>query len=79
MRRTSRSLPLYVLVWVAVLRPAWSLACPVCFSAVNTRVLEAYYWTAALLTVLPFALAGAFAIWLRRRLKSTADAQSFQA
>lgn len=78
MRATSASLAILVLALVAVV-PARSLACPVCFSAVNTSVLETYYWTAALLTVLPFVLAGVFAVWLRRRLRSAAAAQSFQA
>lgn len=63
---------------VAAVHPTASFACAVCFSETNARVLDAYYLTAVLLTLLPFVLLGTFAAWLRRHYKRAA-AQSFQA
>ncbi|HKY63419.1 MAG TPA: hypothetical protein VJR29_08375 [bacterium] len=44
------------------------LACSVCFSA-GARSLEAYYWTTALLMLLPLGIAGAAIYWIRSRNK----------
>ena len=51
---------------VVVLAPAPdAAACSTCFTATEaTR--QAYYGTTLLLIVLPFALAGALGLWLRR-------------
>jgi hypothetical protein len=51
-----------------------SVACPVCFSAQNPDVLSAYYLTAALLTGLPFVIAGVFALWLRSHARRMPEA-----
>jgi hypothetical protein len=54
---------------LAASAPLAALACPVCFSNGNPRVLEAYYFTAAMMTVLPLALLGGVAAWIYRRAK----------
>ncbi len=60
---------LAALVLVAgTLAPRSSHACAVCFSGADgARV--AFLLTTALLTVLPLALLGGFAWWLRRRMR----------
>ena len=55
-------------LWIT-LQPAVAAACPRCFSAANPRVLETYYFTAVLLSLLPLAILGTFATWLYRRLR----------
>lgn len=71
---------------LAVLHPAAAYTCPVCFSAAKEGVLETYLLSAAFMTLLPLLIMGAFAAWLRRRLKSASGsdgrqstAHSFQA
>jgi hypothetical protein len=63
-RRWLRVLP--GVAFATALQPALAAACPACFSAVNERVLETYYLTAAFMSVLPLVIAAAFALWLRR-------------
>ena len=56
----------WVLALVFVALPAFASACPVCFDArVQTRV--AYFATAGLLTLLPFALVGGLLAYVRVR------------
>jgi hypothetical protein len=45
-------------------RASRALACPSCFSAGNPRVLETYYLTALLLSILPLAILGTIGGWL---------------
>jgi hypothetical protein len=52
-----------------VLLPNAASACPVCFAAGGGRLLQTYYLTAALLTLMPLVIVGLFAGWLRRRFK----------
>ena len=52
------------------MQPVAAVACPVCFSAANGRVLEMYYLTAALMTLLPLAVLGTVAVWLRHRFNA---------
>jgi predicted cobalt transporter CbtA len=54
---------------VIALQPALAAACPMCFSAASPRVLETYYFTAVLLSLLPLVILGTFATWLYRRLR----------
>lgn len=61
------------LPWIAVLALLLAAApdasaCPYCMSGTD-ETREAYYATTALLAVLPFAVAGALAVWLRSRLR----------
>jgi hypothetical protein len=60
----------------ALLVPAVAIACPLCFSATDERVLNAYYLTAAGLTLLPLLIVGIFASWLHRRLGGGAPPRS---
>jgi hypothetical protein len=57
------------IVWL-LLRPATVPACPVCFSAVNERVLSTYHLTAALMTLLPLVILGSIIGWLYLRFRS---------
>ena len=41
-----------------------ALACPNCFAAGGARALRGFYWGAALLTVVPFAVAGSIVAWV---------------
>jgi hypothetical protein len=54
-----------------VLAPAWlprlALACPVCFSQANQDVLRTYYFTTALLTLLPLVIIAVIGTWMYRR------------
>ena len=52
------------------LLPRLARACPVCFAGSNERVLPAYYLTAAFMILLPLAIVGLFAGWLRQRFKN---------
>jgi hypothetical protein len=54
----------------SVLHPAVALACPVCFSAANEKVLSAYHFTAALMTLLPLAILGSIIAWLYLRFRN---------
>jgi hypothetical protein len=51
-----------------------ALACPVCFSQANQGVLEAYYLTAALMTLLPLLIVGCIGAWLHRRQRASLEA-----
>lgn len=59
-----------LLLFAALLRPGVALACPVCFSAANEKVLSAYHFTAALMTLLPLVILGSIAGWLHRRFRA---------
>ena len=50
--------------------PAVATACPVCFAARN-ETLIAYFWTAVLMSLLPFGLIGGIGFWLYRSLCTT--------
>jgi hypothetical protein len=54
----------------AVLSPAVSHSCSVCFSGSGPRVLETYVLTAVLLTMLPVLIVAVFAVWLHRSFKA---------
>lgn len=46
---------------------AWSgpaRACPVCFGSTSAQVLDAYYASVLLLSLLPLAMIAGFAAWL---------------
>jgi hypothetical protein len=43
-----------------------ALACATCFAASSPRALYAYYLSTILLSTMPFLLAGAFLLYLRR-------------
>lgn len=45
-----------------ILVPAVSLACPMCYGSSPAVVLQSYYLTAALLSLLPFAVIGGIAV-----------------
>jgi len=47
------------------------LACPVCFSATNARVLNTYYLTTVLLVLLPLTILASIAAWLYFRFKES--------
>lgn len=71
-RSIGRSFPAVgatLLAAVAALVPRVACACPVCFSAGSERVSQAYYLTAALMTLLPLVIAALLAGWLRQRFK----------
>jgi hypothetical protein len=51
------------------LAAAPALACPVCFSETSKGVLRTYYFTTALLSVLPLLFLGILGTWLHRRSK----------
>jgi hypothetical protein len=53
---------------VAVLAasPLAALACPNCYASSDTRVLHTYYFSAFLLTLLPFAIIGSILMVARR-------------
>lgn len=53
---------------LALLTAAPAAACPVCFDA-EDEAREAYLATTAVLSLLPLALAGGAALWVRRRLR----------
>ena len=55
------------LVALALTHPQAATACPVCFSAASEQTRLAYYWTAALMTLLPLAIVGAIGGWLYHR------------
>lgn len=40
------------------LRPSSAVACPVCFGSSDPQVLSAFYFSAAMLTLLPFVIIG---------------------
>jgi len=48
--------------------PAPGLACPVCFWG-QSNSMVAYVATAVFLSVLPLAMIGAIALWIRRRVR----------
>jgi hypothetical protein len=56
--------------------PELAGACSVCLSA-SDETREAYYATTVLLAVLPFALIGGIAFWLRRYALSAARRSAF--
>lgn len=51
---------------LAGLLPSPAGACPACFAASDARVADMYLLTAALLSVLPFAIVAAVAWWCWR-------------
>ena len=61
-----RFLPLALVV---LLLPDVSEACAVCFQAKSEESRQAFIWTTAFLTVLPLAMIGSFAGWLRYRFR----------
>lgn len=67
-----RVVPLAALA-VAVV-PRVAAACPACFAASDARVARMYLLTAALLSLLPFAVVGGIAWWWRRRMRADANA-----
>lgn len=75
----SRLRPNLLLVASAALlaAPAPLLACSVCFAAANRGVLQTYYLTAAMLTLLPLLIVAAIGAWLylsyRRAEKALPD------
>ena len=58
------------LVAVVLLNPVAAAACPACFSAASEQSRLAYYWTAALMTLLPFTIVGAIGGWLYLRQRT---------
>jgi len=54
-------------------------ACPVCFSAVSAQVLETYYITAVLMTLLPLVVVGSIAGWLYLRFRESGRDSTGQA
>jgi hypothetical protein len=55
--------------------PRIALACPVCFSNGNPRVLQAYYISVAFMSALPLALIGGVAWWLYTSARRTRGSQ----
>lgn len=54
------------------LLPRLALACPTCYASAGERVVTSYLQSAAILTLLPFAIAGvgaAIALHLRRQAR----------
>ena len=64
------------LITTLLLQPMAASACPVCFSATNPEIRLAYYWTAALMTLLPVAVVGTIGGWLYLRARDTARQSS---
>ena len=61
------------------LAPAIASACPACYGASSERVISSYLWSAAILTLLPFALLGAgYAIAIYFRRQSDRDAAALE-
>ena len=60
--------------FVALL-PGAAVACPVCFSAADQRVLDAYYLSAAVMGSLPFLVIGAMGVWLHQRFRNDDESQ----
>jgi hypothetical protein len=73
-----RTIRLPTAAGVLALTPATSLACPVCFAGSSEHVLATYVLTAALMTALPLAIVGGFAVWLWRRFRAAAAPESPQ-
>jgi len=63
----------FVPVACALLLPAAAGACPVCFSAVNEDVLNAYYLATAGMTLMPLLLVGGIVAWLRRQARAAEE------
>lgn len=67
-RHVLRSLSIAALAWM----PAEALGCPVCYGWTQGGGNRAgFYWSAVLLSLLPFGLVGALALWLRRSLQAS--------
>jgi hypothetical protein len=60
--------PWIALVAVLLAAAPDASACPYCMSGTD-ETRNAYYATTALLAVLPFAVVGALALWVRSRLR----------
>jgi hypothetical protein len=71
-RLARRAVPLATLGLAVV--PRVAAACPACFAASDARVARMYLVTAALLSVLPFAVVGGIAWWWRRRQRADTGA-----
>lgn len=68
-----RSLVAGVAVVVVAALPSAVLACPVCFSNGNPRVLEAYYISVAFMSALPLALIAGVGWWLYTSARRARD------
>ena len=73
-----RTMRLPATTGLLALTPATSLACPVCFAGSSEHVLATYVLTAAVMTALPLAIVGGFAVWLRRRFRAAAAPEAPQ-
>lgn len=58
------------LLVMMLLHPLAASACPACFSAASEQSRLAYYWTAALMTLLPLAIVTTIGGWLYLRRRS---------
>lgn len=74
MPRTARLLAAAALA--VTLHPAAALACPACYAALGSRLLETYYLSTAFLSLLPFAVVATLlgvARRLHRRSRAVAE------
>ncbi|MDX1648258.1 MAG: hypothetical protein R3263_00255 [Myxococcota bacterium] len=74
-RTARRLLPAGAVAAALVAAPRAAEACAVCFSGRTDETRIAFILTTAFLTVMPFVLIGAAAVWLRRRLREHEAAQ----
>ena len=59
-----------VVAGALLLLPKIGFACPVCFAAGNANVLQTYYLSAVLMSLLPLVIVAVLAGWLRRLFKN---------
>jgi hypothetical protein len=62
-------------LWL-LLSPVAAAACPACYESSSSSVLMTYYWSAVMLTLLPFAIIGTIVIVARHLGRQAAGASA---
>ncbi len=78
LRCTSGGLCAAFIATVVAVLPAAAGACPLCYGSSAPQVLNAYYLSTAVLSLLPFAIVGAIgllALRMLRRAQAATDAE----